>query len=217
MTQSRELSRRKNRKEFRGQALAFFCALLIIVLSYLYLDRPLAYAARDFPPAAHELFEILQLFCDTTVNLTLWFSTFFFVQAFTKKNETAQHLLLIGTPVAVANLFSFFIKIFVSRARPELFFNESLYGFFFFKSGFLYESFPSGHAVTIGAVVGALACLFPRYRALLFILAFILAFSRVVTGFHFLSDVFGGLFLGIVIAQWCIYKLKLKLDLEKRL
>lgn len=191
--------------------ISFLCALLIILLSYIFLDRSVAIAARNFPAWAMRVFEILQLFCDTLANLTFWPAAFFFIYAYTQKTAIAKRLLIVGVSIAVTNLFTLIIKTLLARARPELFFTDNLYGFFFFSGNFFFESFPSGHAATIGAVAGSLACFFPRCNVLFYLGAFILAFSRVAVEAHFLSDIFAGLFLGIVIGHW-VY---VKLDLSK--
>lgn len=71
-----------------------------------------------------------------------------------------------------------------------------------FEQGFDF-SFPSGHSITIGALVGYYS---KKYKKTLLlacgILALILvAFSRMVLGLHFLSDVVVGIGIGLVVGK----------------
>ncbi len=59
-----------------------------------------------------------------------------------------------------------------------------------------FESFPSGHATTIGAFFAAFSLLFPRYRIVFLACALWLGMTRVMVGAHYPSDVIAGLALG---------------------
>jgi undecaprenyl-diphosphatase len=61
-------------------------------------------------------------------------------------------------------------------------------------------SFPSGHAATSFACATLLAWLTPLPRAPLFVLAALIAFSRVYDGVHYPLDVVGGAVLGLLVA-----------------
>jgi undecaprenyl-diphosphatase len=61
-------------------------------------------------------------------------------------------------------------------------------------------AFPSGHAARAGAVAVALAVIFPPYAFLCFLWAALVALSRVILARHYLSDVVGGLLLGVVVS-----------------
>lgn len=62
-------------------------------------------------------------------------------------------------------------------------------------------SFPSGH--TAGAVIFAIICgsVFPQLKALLYLFAAAMGFSRVYNGVHYPGDVFAGAALGIISAK----------------
>lgn len=97
---------------------------------------------------------------------------------------------------AVAGLLSIAFKMFFGRARPRLLDMVGPFHFdmFSWKSSVL--SFPSGHSVTAFATVTALAFMAPRLGSWLFVLAVLIAASRVITGAHYPSDVIAGAALG---------------------
>ncbi|WP_198928681.1 lipid A 1-phosphatase LpxE [Rhizobium sp. AC44/96] len=99
------------------------------------------------------------------------------------------------TSIALSGLVANLLKRLIGRARPEHF---QEYGIFSFSplSGHSFESFPSGHATTIGAFFAAFALLFPRYRIAFLACALWLGMTRVMVGAHYPSDVIAGLALG---------------------
>jgi len=63
------------------------------------------------------------------------------------------------------------------------------------------HSFPSGHATVAFACATVLALAVPRLRVPLFVLAALIAFSRVYVGVHYPFDVLAGAVLGFGIAR----------------
>jgi membrane-associated phospholipid phosphatase len=59
------------------------------------------------------------------------------------------------------------------------------------------HSFPSGHAATSFACATVLGAAAPRWRFALFVLAILIAWSRVYNGVHYPLDVFAGAILGL--------------------
>lgn len=112
-------------------------------------------------------------------------------------------IFFIFSAVAVSGLLINILKIIIGRTRPKLWFNEGLYGFapFTFTDS-AYHSFPSGHSNTIVCFALALSFFVPRLRVFLVLLAFSVAFSRVVITAHFLSDILVGGLLGLATTYW---------------
>lgn len=74
---------------------------------------------------------------------------------------------------------------------------DNVYGFHFFHQGQSYESFPSGHAAVVAAVMSVLWILFPKLRAACVIGIAAADVGLVLLNLHFVSDVVAGTFVGI--------------------
>jgi len=61
-------------------------------------------------------------------------------------------------------------------------------------------SFPSGHAATSFAAATIMSFAFPRLAPFLFVLAALVAWSRVYVGVHYPLDIIGGAILGVLVA-----------------
>jgi undecaprenyl-diphosphatase len=61
------------------------------------------------------------------------------------------------------------------------------------------HSFPSGHSATAFACATVLASLAPRWRVPFFVLAALIALSRLYNGVHYPTDVVAGSALGVVV------------------
>ena len=135
----------------------------------------------------------------TDLGKSTWYiiiSLILFVYWIDKKPKQSDAALLILSTTIVSGVLVNIVKVIFGRARPELYADEQLYGFFWAKMDVLYRSFPSGHATTAMAVWLAFALLFPRYRVWLIAMGILIALSRVILTQHYLSDVLVGGWLG---------------------
>jgi membrane-associated phospholipid phosphatase len=90
------------------------------------------------------------------------------------------------------------LKLFLGRRRPRDDFEHGLYGFVYFTWSLQYNSFPSGHALTIFSIATWGTALVPELGPLWFALAFYLAATRAFLAVHFLSDVSIGAGIGTI-------------------
>jgi membrane-associated phospholipid phosphatase len=93
------------------------------------------------------------------------------------------------------------IKLVLGRRRPRDDMEMGLYGFQPFAFNLEYNSFPSGHSLTICCVAVIFTCVWPNWWPLFFTIAFILAGTRALLTAHFLSDVLIGAGLGLLAAR----------------
>jgi len=101
----------------------------------------------------------------------------------------------------VASVVLHTIKIFLGRRRPRDEFEHGLYGFRFFTWELQYDSFPSGHSMTILCVAVVLSAVTPILAPVWLALAIGLALTRAMLTAHFFSDVFVGAAVGILVAR----------------
>lgn len=173
---------------------------ILVVLSYIYIDRALAiyFHQLDLRTTVHFLHYLTAL-GKWTGYLALFFVAalyFRFIQV--NPAYTARALYLVAC-VFLVNIVCLVIKVTLSRARPDLFFAHNQFGFYWFKLKPSYWSFPSGHTTTIISVASGLGVVFPRYFYALLSLALLVAASRVLLYYHYLSDVMSGFYLSVMV------------------
>lgn len=112
----------------------------------------------------------------------------------TARRQADQMLSSIAIAAAVPHV----LKLLFTRKRPD---RTRVHGprKGIPKSGEAFDSFPSGHAVHVGALAGALTRIRPQSFWSIWSAAFALAGTRVVLLAHHVTDVVAGLLLGLAI------------------
>jgi membrane-associated phospholipid phosphatase len=113
----------------------------------------------------------------------------------------SDYSLALLVSFVVASVVLHTIKIFLGRRRPRDEFEHGLYGFRYFTWELQYDSFPSGHSMTILCVAVVLSAITPMLAPLWLILATALALTRGMLTAHFYSDVFAGAGIGILVSR----------------
>jgi len=103
--------------------------------------------------------------------------------------------------LAAASIVLHSIKIVLGRRRPRDELELNLYGFRPFTWDLRKDSFPSGHALTITCVAAVMSGVAPEWAPLCFAGAAWLALTRALLNSHYLSDVFTGAGIAIVVTR----------------
>lgn len=116
----------------------------------------------------------------------------------------AKTVLLINYSIAfivslvVGSAVLHVIKLVLGRRRPRDDMEMGLYGFMPLAFNLDYNSFPSGHALTICCVAVIFTCVWPMLAIVWFAIAALLAVTRALLTAHFLSDVLIGAGIGLI-------------------
>lgn len=184
-------------KKLRKPLVTYSGILLLCVLLFFFIDRPLALFFqplnqgpwRDFWKAV-TLAGQSEWYLVTGLALYAWFRK--------RDRKRSRASFFLFSSVAVSGLTADLLKFILGRARPKLFFKEGIYGFDFFHGHIehAWTSFPSGHSATALSVALTLSILYPRFRTGLIFTGVVIAASRCVLCQHYLGDVAAGSALG---------------------
>ena len=115
--------------------------------------------------------------------------------------QISNYALALLASFIAASLILHSIKIFLGRRRPRDDFQHGLYGFRYFTWELQYDSFPSGHAMTIFCVAVVASSISPALAPLWLVLATWLALTRALLTAHWFSDVFVGAAIGVFVTR----------------
>jgi len=117
--------------------------------------------------------------------------------------DIGAHGLLAQLSITAATQL---LKHFIGRPRPRFTHGDELVLGPSLDSGL--DSFPSGHVANAFGAATVLAWFFPTVRTPLYLVASLVAVSRVLRGSHFPTDVWAGAVLGVVIGSMVVAGLK---------
>ena len=129
------------------------------------------------------------------VGAQLWLST---ATPSALAGTISQYALALLASFVAGSVVLHVLKIFLGRRRPRDDVEHGLYGFRYFTWQLQYDSFPSGHAMTIFSVAVIASIIVPVLAPLWFGIALVLALTRAMLIAHFLSDVLIGAALGVI-------------------
>ncbi|RUR27550.1 phosphatase PAP2 family protein [Legionella qingyii] len=173
---------------------------IFVILAYYFLDRLLAIYFHQLNLETKLPFlGVLTALGKWIAYIVLFFIAglyFRYIQVNTVYENRSWYLL--GC-VLLANLVCLILKVALSRARPELLFASNEFGFYWFKLSSNYWSLPSGHTTTVMSLAAGLGILFPRYFYVLLVVALLVAASRILLCFHYLSDVMSAFYISLLV------------------
>ena len=203
------MQRRLDTPAFRTVAPLAAVGFLVLIVA---VDAQVSLALREADPRLFAFFNAI-----TTTGPSKWYLVPFALLLFAclaqrllhpHRRTAAVHGWLVGYfffafwAIALSGILANLVKIALGRARPQLFDELGLYGFFPLGMEGNFQSFPSGHATTLFALALALALFWPRGRVVLLAAAAFLASSRIVINKHYVSDVIAGAGLAYLSTLW---------------
>lgn len=172
--------------------------IIASILSFLFLDEPLAHFLAHASPLVINIFTVI-----THSIIIIWILVALCIlDLLIKWQRGSKEIIGSSSFILAASVFSAWIgahilKFLFGRYRPELLFTNGLYGFSFFSCSYAEMSFPSAHAATSLAFMTVLSKTKPKYKVVWIILAILLSASRLILNEHYLSDVLWGGYIGI--------------------
>jgi membrane-associated phospholipid phosphatase len=197
--------------EARNWLIATVAMVAGVVVSYLWLDRPIALFAHA-KTYGLALFEKLTLIPEVMAPLGIVLFAVLTAHALTRRPmpRLPTAALLAATSLAVASGIKDQLKFAFGRTWPETwvrdnpsFIRDGVFGFNPFHGGPGYTAFPSGHTTVTCAVIAVLWICYPRYRVAYALCVAAVAVGLIGANFHFLSDVIAGAYLG-TLTGWLI-------------
>ena len=148
--------------------------------------------------AAHWLVAATLAFVAAQAAIAIWGA---WAQAHPLVRAVSNYALAFNISLLFGSAILHGMKLVVGRRRPRDDMEMGLYGFVWFKFRLDYNSFPSGHALTIMCVATIASCAWPHLAPLWFAIALWLGLTRALLTAHFLSDVFIGAGIGLLAAR----------------
>lgn len=180
----------------------------LIVVCFFYVDQRLAFFFNAF----HEKIRLLKWFSMLGLNIIYlagFLAAAFFFRYIRQNPLWEERCWFLWLSLLFTNGICTILKVSLGRARPSLWLNEQLYGFYGWHLKADFWSFPSGHATTIMTIAFSLCILFPRYAYRYIALGLLVVLSRVLLVHHYLSDVISAVYLVLLemgVLLWFVQK-----------
>lgn len=179
------------------------------VLSYYFIDQPVAayFSAFDLMHRVPGM-RVIMAMGEGPIYVVLFFLLALFFRYVHREVHWERRCWFLWGVVTLTTFLCLILKVTLGRARPILWLNDQIYGFYGWHTTAHYWSFPSGHTATLTSVLLGLACLFPRYLSICLFMTVLFMVARVICIHHYVSDVVGTFYLSLVGLSGFIYVLQ---------
>lgn len=175
--------------------------LLAMVICYFFVDPWLAELVYQQDHWHHSQFlQILTILGSWPLMISITIVLYLLSRQFKIKEKIRFSLAQIALTLIISNLIVSVGKFLLGRARPMLWLEKHIYGFYGPSLQKSYWSFPSGHTVTVMAIIWSLCLIYSRYTTYWLIVGGLLVITRILLLKHYLSDVLTSVYLAMVVA-----------------
>lgn len=188
--------------------------LILILFCYYYVDRPLVFWVTRQGLPQHSIFAAfthLGSFLDALSALVVIVGAFLclsrrFPRWFDKLFSMSLSLIVAVfiTTLILKHVFGRLWPNTWVDNNPSLL-RDNAYGFDFFHGGVAYASFPSGHAAAVFSFMTVVWLLAPRWRGISLLSYVLIVIGLIGMNYHFLSDIIGGAFIGVLSALFTVH------------
>lgn len=193
------------------KSILYSLAILLAALAcIIFVDIPLAtFIKNNTNQTIINIFSTITVFGSFTYIVTI--NIVILLYLLIRQNKEKAKLLLYGSISQSATAIAIqMLKFIFGRTRPFYYLKNiqpTTFTFFNYHSNFV--SFPSGHSAGIWALTTCLIIIFKdnKYSKLLIIPAFLVSISRLILNVHFLSDIFIGAILGIILSKYFLIRI----------
>lgn len=129
-------------------------------------------------------------------------------------NSIHQWSVFVFKSLIGVGIFVQALKFFFGRQRPHI--TEDFQNTIFvpLNTHWHFHSFPSGHTQVLFTMATIACIIWPKQRVFFFLLAALLAFTRVIIHQHFFSDFVAGAFVGYISTLWIYHYYPPKLNTQ---
>jgi len=186
-----------------GCAVGFLSSWLILRVLFPSVDNTLTLDLYNSAPNGSAL---LAIFWIGTLGDVIWIPLVFWLYVFRKDKHEWTSAVILAVAMMFALGMTDLLKALFNLPRP-----------FSLISGIVPRygapsdpGFPSGHATHAFTVATVIWTRYPVWRLPFVVLAILTGLSRILLGVHFLSDVLGGVFLGVFCGTFALDLAKLR-------
>ena len=199
-------------------SIGFVLTAISVVISYLFLDRPIAFWMYAHPLSLYPCFEWITYIAVGIGAVMAFCLPVFAVISISRPLKKIEKIVFISSLSLAVTIFlkdiaklifgRYWIQTWIDQ-NPSLISNGA-YGFHFLQAGSEYGSFPSGHTAIVCSSMTFLWFFAPKWRFIAILLVFLEVLGLIVMDYHFLSDILAGAFLGISCSCFTIQIAKLR-------
>lgn len=169
-------------------------------------DLALARELRDIEPDLRRAARWITQAGDATAYLVVSALAVPFYWFVRRDRAGARTALLVLAAFAGSGILVNLLKFLFGRTRPGIFYDAGVSAFLGPTWDSAIRSFPSGHATTVAVAASLVVLLAPRWQLPVLAGAVLVGLSRLLVGYHFLSDVLAGFVLGWT-TVWATHRL----------
>ncbi len=184
----------------RAPVVVLATLVAIIALIGLEGDVALAQGLRGIDPTLKRVAGWVTLAGDAAAYLVLSALAAVYFGFVRRDERKARLALLVLAGIGLSGILVNLLKFLFGRTRPGMLYDQGIEAFFGPTLDSAIRSFPSGHATTVAAAATLVILLSPRWRVPALVFAGTVGISRLLVGYHFLSDVLAGFLVGWVSA-----------------